>query len=126
MRYRIAPPKAAQGISGDDLVAAYGGILTKAQTLISGWVGELVFVYLPYPPRFFAPDAPAVKAASERKKEMLALAKKVGVRIIDLEPVFDGHKNSRDLAYAASTHYSEAGYRLAAETIAKQLGLKAR
>ena len=126
LRYRIAPPKVAQGEQGSGLLNEYGRILIKAQRTVASGCGKLVFVYLPYPPRFFAPDAPAVKAASERKKEMLTLAKKAGVKTIDLKPAFDGYKNPSDLAYAASTHYSEAGYRLAAETIAKSLGLKAR
>ena len=118
------PPTPARGQTGSDLIAEYGKVLTKARANIAGWGGRLVFVYLPYPPRFFAPDAPSVKAASVRKKEMLALANKIGVAAIDLEPAFDAHTKPGDLAYAASTHYSEAGYKLAADTIAKALAQK--
>jgi hypothetical protein len=124
LRYRIAPPAPVQGQKGSDLIATYGKVLSKARATVSGWGGKLVFVYLPYPPRFFAPDAPFVKAASDRKKEMLALTKKAGVETIDLEPAFDAYDKPSDLAYAASTHYSEAGYKLAADTIAKALDLK--
>jgi hypothetical protein len=106
------------------LIAEYGKVLTKARASIAGWGGRLVFVYLPYPPRFFAPDAPSVKVASVRKNKILALAKKIGVIVIDLEPAFDAHAKPGDLAYAASTHYSEAGYKLAADAIAKALDLK--
>lgn len=125
LRYRIAPPSPARGQTGSNLVAEYGKVLTKARATIAGWGGKLVFVYLPYPPRFFASEAPSVKAASARKMQMLALAKKTGIATIDLEPVFDAYTKPSDLAYAASTHYSEAGYKLAADTIAKTLGLKA-
>jgi hypothetical protein len=124
LRFRIVPPTPARGQTGSDLIAEYGKVLTKARANIAGWGGRLVFVYLPYPPRFFAPDAPSVKAASVRKKEMLALANKIGVAAIDLEPAFDAHTKPGDLAYAASTHYSEAGYKLAADTIAKALAQK--
>ena len=108
------------------MIAKHGKVLIKARATISGWGGRLVFVYLPYPPRFFTPDAPSVKAASVRKNKILALAKKTGVTAIDLEPTFDAHAKPSDLAYAASTHYSEADYKLAADTIAKALGLNTR
>jgi hypothetical protein len=49
------------------------------------------------------------------------LAKETGITAIDLESAFDAH-----VAYAASTHYSEADYKLAADTIAKALGLNTR
>ncbi|NKB20524.1 MAG: hypothetical protein GKS01_08495 [Alphaproteobacteria bacterium] len=124
LRHRVVPPKPARGQSGGDLIAEYGKVLTKARTMAAGWDGKVVFVYLPYPPRYFAPDALAVKAASARKQQMLALAKKAEVSTIDLEPAFDAYAKPGDLAYAANTHYSEAGYRLAAETIAKALVLK--
>lgn len=70
------------------------------------------------------PKPPSVKAASERKKEMLTLAKKTGIATIDLEPAFDVYVRPSDLAFAASTHYSEAVYRLAADAIAKALSQK--
>jgi hypothetical protein len=54
------------------------------------------------------------------------LAKKTGVTVIDLEPAFDTHAKPSYLAYPASTHYSEAGYNLAADTIAKAFGLNMR
>jgi len=43
---------------------------------------------------------------------------------INLEPAFDAYAKPCDLAYAGRTHYSGAGYKLAADTIAKALGLK--
>ena len=43
-----------------------------------------------------------------------------------LNPAFDAHAKPSDLAYAASTHYSEADYKLAADTIVKALGLNTR
>ena len=79
LRYRIVPPAPARGQTGSDLVAEYSKVLTKARATIAGWGGKLVFVYLPYSPRFFAPEAPAVKAALARKKQMLALANKGGI-----------------------------------------------
>jgi hypothetical protein len=108
------------------LIAKYGEVLIKARATISGWGGRLVFVYLPDPPRFFSLDAPLVKAASVLKNKILTLAKKTGVTVIDLEPTFDSHAKPSDLTYAASTHYSEAVYKLAADTIAKALGLNRR
>jgi hypothetical protein len=58
LRYRIAPLAPAQGQNGGDLIAKYGKVLIKARATISGWSGRLVFVSLPYPPRFFTPNAP--------------------------------------------------------------------
>jgi len=54
------------------------------------------------------------------------LAKETGITTIDLEPAFDTHAKPSDLAYPASTHYSEAEYKLAADTIVKALGLNTR
>jgi hypothetical protein len=54
------------------------------------------------------------------------LAKETGITAIDLESAFDAHAKPSDLAYAASTHYSEADYKLAADTIVKALGLNTR
>ncbi|MBK20681.1 MAG: hypothetical protein CMM52_17755 [Rhodospirillaceae bacterium] len=126
LRYRLFPPPQATGQKGQSLDVEYGRILSIARETVSSWGGKIVFVYLPFPPRFFAPDAQAVQAASNRKETILSMAKKVGVETIDLGPKFDSFSDPGELAYAASTHYSEAGYRLAANAIAKKLGLKNR
>jgi hypothetical protein len=109
LRYIIALLAPAQGQNGGSLIAEVGKVLTKACTINAGWDGRLMFVYLPYLPRFFAPDAPSVKAAPVRKNKILTLAKKIGVTAIDLEPAFDVYASPGGLAYAPSKYYSEAG-----------------
>lgn len=124
------PPENLFCARGDTLGFALKGKDGKDLLSLGGTSGVVNVVcneggsFFHYPPRFFVPEAPAVRAASERKKEMLNLAKKVGVKTIDLEPAFAGYENPSDLTHAASTHYSEAGYALAAATIAKVIGLK--
>lgn len=101
-------------------------ILSRAQTLVSNWEGELYLVYLPmYRPGL---DKPSTDASLARER-VVDLTESLGIPLID---VYSSFLRVADLdrlwsgtdAYPA--HYTEEGYRIVASTIGEHLAGRGR
>jgi hypothetical protein len=94
-------------------------ILAAANRSAHGWNGRLYFVYLPaWAGRSRQIGARAVadlEAATRR--QVLAIAERLGLPVIDLAPAFAAHIDPDSLFACPGCHYSAAGYQLAAERV---------
>jgi lysophospholipase L1-like esterase len=97
--------------------ALFRRILTEANRLVASWGGQIYFVYLPTWERFRLPDL-----ASKDRDAVLNLVKELGMRLIDLNPIFEQHPDPLSLfptrRYA---HYNDAGHALVAQEILRHL-----
>jgi hypothetical protein len=97
--------------------ALFRRILTEANHLVASWGGQIYFVYLPTWERFRLPDL-----ASKDRDAVLNLVKELGMRLIDLNPIFEQHPDPLSLfptrRYA---HYNDAGHALVAQEILRHL-----
>lgn len=108
---------ASQTADVGGLVDRYRLILKMAGERTRSWGGQPVFIYLPQPMRWYFPDSRPVKEANALRKDLLSAAARFGFETIDLTPALDSGENPKRFAYDPATHYSEAGYKAAADII---------
>lgn len=96
-----------------DQLELFRTTLNKAQQMVNGWGGELVFVYLPRYERY----VPATGGQPNRE-DVLAIVGSLGVSLVDLHPVFAAQKDPLELfPFKLPTHYNSLGNRVVAEAI---------
>lgn len=122
LRTRLAPDPPPSSADTRATLALFRDALKSAADAAAGWGGRLVVLYLPPPARYFETPPGWVAAVDRRKSRALAVARALGLKVIDAQAAFDRAPDPRALAFGPSTHYSEAGYRLAAETLIRALG----
>jgi hypothetical protein len=102
-------------------------VLAKARATVESWQGRLYFVYLPpadEPPQRLGGHALArIEFATRRR--VLALARALGLPVIDVTEAFAAHPEPDSLFACPGCHYSEAGYRLAADAVRAGLAASA-
>jgi hypothetical protein len=93
-------------------------VLTQAKTHVEAWNGQLFFVYLPEWTRYTSYGS----WGKTKRPEVLAMARGLGLSIIDIDPVFQAHGDPLSLfPFRASGHYAEAGHRLVADEVVREL-----
>lgn len=92
-----------------------GEIVEKADKLVRGWGGQLVFVYLPswggcdlFDPR---------NKSNWLHDKVIETVSSKHVPIIDIGPIFASHSNMESLFHYRGSHYSPEGYKVVSETI---------
>lgn len=92
-----------------------GEIVEKADKLVRGWGGQLVFVYLPswggcdlFDPR---------NKNNWLHNKVIETVSSKQVPIIDIGPIFANHSNMESLFHYRGSHYSPDGYKLVFQTI---------
>ena len=102
-------------------VELFRAILSRAQSLVRTWEGELYFVSLPmYQRRLDKPSS----EQSLTPKQVVDLTAALGIPFIDVRPSFLRVADSDALWSGTDfypAHYSEEGYRIVASTIAEHL-----
>jgi hypothetical protein len=93
-------------------------ILREAKRTVDGWRGKMYFVYLP--------DMNSLKpgAASRyaSRDQVVALARNLGLEVLDLDPVFRSHPDPFSLfPYRRPLHYNARGYAIVADRVLKSL-----
>jgi hypothetical protein len=92
-------------------------ILREAEREVTAWNGKLNFVYLPSFERYKSPAK-----APEFKDDVVSLATDLGIPVIDVDLAFRELPDPLDLfPFPQRGHYNDAGYRIVAEAIARQL-----
>jgi hypothetical protein len=90
-------------------------ILQKSKQMVSGWGGELYFVYLPPYDRYSTGNAHV------NRELVMRTATKLGLPIIDIhKEVFVARPDPLSL-FPLNSHYNAEGYRLVAEAILNRL-----
>jgi hypothetical protein len=90
----------------------FAHVLGEARRTVDSWNGSLWLVYLPGPasfPRF------GLAPKDHQRDEVLAIAGRAGVPVVDVQPVFAADGVDRD--FAGTGHYSEQGYRKVADAV---------
>ena len=95
-------------------------VLNEANKSVNGWGGRLVFVYLP---SWY--DYSTHTANDRGRSRVLALAKGAGLTVIDLDPNFRSGGDPLGLfPFRRYGHYNEAGNRLVADTVLRELSIE--
>jgi hypothetical protein len=92
-------------------------ILERAKWDVEGWGGRMIVVYIPAYARY------AVWAGEGQRgrEELLRLVEDLGLPIVDLDPGFRETGDPRDLWTHPQGHLTPAGYRTAAEAMARAI-----
>lgn len=96
----------------------FTAVLKEARRTVEAWRGRLVFVFMPDSPRYFA-AARDSRIRDRVRQRILAIVAGLGIPLIDVHPAFAAERDPRALFVFPGSHYNEAGYRLAAETIGR-------
>lgn len=93
-------------------------VLSKAQTQVGGWGGQLVFVYLPDWSRYAGYSAPGAM----QYQDVLAVARGLGLTTVDIHAAFQAHGDPlSNFPFRRAAHYNDAGHRVVAEEVLKTL-----
>jgi hypothetical protein len=93
-------------------------IVSRANTKVSAWGGEMYFVYLPEWARYTKYQS----GGKLKRDSVLKMVRDLGIRTIDIDPVFRSNGDPLSLfPFRQLGHYTEAGHRLVAETVLRQL-----
>ena len=102
--------------------AAYRDVLAKGKATVEGWGGSIWLVYLPSSRRY-DPSAPG--KINERqialRDTVLATARGLGLRVIDLDPAFRATGDPLSLFAYSGGHYNERGHALVADALIRDL-----
>lgn len=116
---RLTGLRSALGMSHEFSKASldlFEDVLVAARRTVAGWRGRLVLVFVPGEQRFTSSFARW--DADGYREAVLEVARRQGIPTIDLVPVFQSVPAPRTLF---AGHFSEAGYRRAAEAIVDAL-----
>jgi hypothetical protein len=94
-------------------------ILEEAARTVSGWGGKLYFVYVPWQARFR--NEGYAQALDARRTEVLALARGLGIALIDLQPVVQEKGGLSLYVPRPAGHFTAAGYEIVAASILERL-----
>jgi hypothetical protein len=97
-------------------------VLSKAKSRVSGWGGTLYLVYLPGWPR----DEDGLIAPEQQRPHVLALARDLGLPVVDPLPRFRERPDPLSLVplRLPGSHYNEEGHRLVADEVLRVLGTR--
>lgn len=99
----------------------FEAVMAAAQRRVKSWDGELIFVYMPELARFKAKDKGAFDKL-KHKPEVMAIVNRLGIKTIDLEPMFRAQSEPLALfPFKIEGHYTEQGYELVAEEIMQKM-----
>ena len=99
-----------------DALDLFTQVLARAQDVVQGWGGRLVFVYLPGEGRYVS--WPANQDADGYRRAVLDRVRGLGVPVIDVVPVFAGHARPGDLFRG---NYTAEGHAMVAEAVSARL-----
>jgi hypothetical protein len=97
---------------------AFRDVLLQATAAVDAWGGQFEFVYLPDWTDFTNYKT----RGKEKRGEVLAVVRGLGIPIIDLVPAFEAHGAPLTLfPFQRGGHYNEMGHRVVAEQVLKAL-----
>jgi len=94
-------------------------ILETAQSVVAGWGGDLVFVYLPT--WSSVAEEGEDKAYSAIREPVQKIVSELGIPLIDVYQSFRRHPNPRDLFPNPSAHYGDLGHARVADEVLRHL-----
>jgi hypothetical protein len=106
-------------------------VLVEAKRFVSSWGGEVVFVYLPGVARF---SGQPLNSYARQRDAVLRTVSSRDIPIVDVQALFESQDDplglftsrARFRSYYSDWHYSEKGYRLAADALVKRLESRAK
>jgi hypothetical protein len=115
-----------QILAGKDLETAnmdvFRDIMVQAKTQADALDTKLYFVYLPEWARYTKYKT----WGAEKRDEVLNLVNRLGIPIIDINPVFQAHGDPLSLfPFRAQGHYTETGHQLVAEEVLRNISSSA-
>jgi hypothetical protein len=115
-----------QILAGKDLETAnmdvFRDIMVQAKTQADALDTKLYFVYLPEWARYTKYKT----WGAEKRDEVLNLVDRLGIPIIDINPVFQAHGDPLSLfPFRAQGHYTETGHQLVAEEVLRNISSSA-
>ena len=102
-------------------VDSFGRVLREADLTARGWGGHLYVVYLPAPGRFLRPMSGVFTDELRQRGRVLRRLHELRIPVIDLYPDFAAAPNRQELFFDAASHYTPAGYALAAAAVVRHL-----
>lgn len=97
-------------------LALFERALARAQAEVKGWGGRLVFLYLADLHHLRGPDHPL-------RAPVLDVVRRVGLPVVDTQPVFAGAPDPEALRYHAESHPNPRGYALIGEALARAIAI---
>ena len=97
--------------------------LAAAKRAVDGWGGTMYFVYLPDSHRFDPRRMTRGEPHDDRVvySRTMEIARKLGIPVIDLLPVFSADRDPKRFWYRPMSHYTPAGTRLVADRLLARL-----
>ena len=101
----------------DKAMILFSNILQKANQLVSGWNGEIYFIYLPSYNNLFKGND------DKYRNQTIQIISDLDIPIIDIKKeVFDKHSDPVSLfPFKIAGHYNAKGYRLIGQTLLKKI-----
>lgn len=116
---RALPPAPFETLPVKSAVAFLTQILAKAKAMTSDWGGSFHVVYLPAKDRY---DDGVDQARLHHRERILTALWQANIDVIDIHETFSQQRDPLSLIpFRGRGHYTEKGYRLAAEAIDKAL-----
>ncbi len=97
----------------------FDDILNRASQIVSNWNGNLILVFVPSVDRYVGVFQRGI-AHDQLRELVLSSAEREGVATVDLTTVFE-ESDTPKLMYAADSHFSKEGARVAAQAIADKV-----
>ena len=95
-------------------------ILGEAKDLVVSWGGRLYFVYLPSGARYYGDDGDT-QELQVMQRRVRSIVDALDIPFVDVAAVFEGEDGPRSLWFHRDSHYSERGYRIAAQAVLNAL-----
>jgi hypothetical protein len=102
-------------------LATFETILRRAQQDVAGWGGRLHFVYLPAALRYQRPMSRILDDEIRARGRVLRLARRLGLDVVDVHAAFLETGDPKALFFGFRSHYTPAGYRVAAEAVLRHI-----
>lgn len=108
----------------------FNQVLTQARDEVAAWGGRLVVVIIPDNIHFSTPDGrfcqkcvapPYLDTLTTARHRGIEIARRLGLAVIDLHEPFLRQPLHEPLFRFAGSHFSPAGYRLAADVVLREL-----
>ena len=126
LRQSLALGGVAERVAACCNLEAFGSVLRQANKTVQGWGGQFYVVYLPAPGRYSRPLSGVFTDELRQRGRVLGLLRDLRIPVIDVSPAFEAAPNRAALYFDERSHYTPAGYALAAETVVRQLRRECR
>lgn len=120
LRERLGLNEVSLGLAAPPDIDLFRQTLASAKRLVGSWGGRLIVVYLPDSARYFAASHNS-QTRDHLRQQALKTLEELDLPVVDVHRAFASQKDVATLFQYPGSHYSNAGYRVAAEAIEEKL-----